>query len=370
MRKVCHVTSVHERYDTRIFHKECKSLRKAGYQVSLIVNDDIADEEIDGVKILSTKFQPSNRIERFLKGYRMVKNKIREVDAEIYHFHDPELLFLALSLKRKGKKVIFDSHENIREDIKDKEYIPKRIRVLISKLYGLFEGYVLKRIDAVIGVSLGQMKLLGQIGNNATMITNFPELVNIKARSKDKREGICFAGGINSYWSHEKIIDVLEDVKVKYMMCGPTDENYLHYLKGHRNWKYVEYKGIIKHENVEDFLGGSIAGMALLRPVHNMDKEGTLGNTKLFEYMRAGIPVIATDFSLWKEIINENKCGICVDINNRSEILNAIRYLSEHEEEARIMGENGQRIFVEKYNWETQVPILLDLYKKIMVTDG
>ena len=65
-KKVCHVTSVHPRYDVRIFHKQCKSLSNHGFDVTLLVNDDLQDEIIDGIKIISTHWKPKNRCERVL----------------------------------------------------------------------------------------------------------------------------------------------------------------------------------------------------------------------------------------------------------------------------------------------------------------
>ena len=102
--KVCHVTSAHSRYDVRIFHKECKSLAKNGFDVTLLVNDSLEDELIDGVSIKSTNFNPRNRFERMIKSQKHIKRKAIEIDAHIYHLHDPELLPLGNKLKRLGRK--------------------------------------------------------------------------------------------------------------------------------------------------------------------------------------------------------------------------------------------------------------------------
>lgn len=102
--KVCHVTSAHSRYDVRIFEKECISLAKCGYAVTLIVNDDKKDEIKDGVKIVSTGFKPSGRRQRMLSSMKYIWAKMQEVDADIYHFHDPELLQMVSRLKKRNKK--------------------------------------------------------------------------------------------------------------------------------------------------------------------------------------------------------------------------------------------------------------------------
>src|SRR5690554_5812130 len=106
-KKICHITSVHRRYDVRIFSKECRSLAKAGMDVYLLVNDGKENEEIDGVKFVSINFNAKNRYERMVKLPKLLEKKALKIDAEIYHLHDPELLPLAYKLKKKHKLVIF-----------------------------------------------------------------------------------------------------------------------------------------------------------------------------------------------------------------------------------------------------------------------
>lgn len=100
--KICHITTVHPRYDIRIFWKQCVSIARAGHEVILIVNDDQDDEEINGVKILSIKSPSTSRLSRILS--KVAKNrafkKAKDLEADIYHFHDPELLSLGIKLKK------------------------------------------------------------------------------------------------------------------------------------------------------------------------------------------------------------------------------------------------------------------------------
>lgn len=84
------------------------------------------------------------------QGVTSVYLEAMKINADIYKLHDPELLRIGLRMKRNGKKVIFDSHENYREQIKEKKYIPKWIRKGIVFLYGCFENYIVKKIDGVI----------------------------------------------------------------------------------------------------------------------------------------------------------------------------------------------------------------------------
>ena len=121
---ICHVTSAHDRYDDRIFLKECKSLREAGLKVNLIVHDELENEKKEGVDIYSTGKKYCSRWKRIFEGNKSILNTAMSISADIYHLHDPELLLIAKRLKKEGKKVVFDSHENYSLQIKEKEYIP------------------------------------------------------------------------------------------------------------------------------------------------------------------------------------------------------------------------------------------------------
>lgn len=148
--KICHVTSAHERYDTRIFHKECKSLANNGWDVYLLVNDKDADCCIDNVNIVSTEFEPKTRYERMVLSRKYIKRKCLEIDADIYHLHDPELFAIIGFLKRHGKKVIFDSHEDYVSTIKDKGWIPSKLRKIVSAAFGRYEKKIISKVDGAV----------------------------------------------------------------------------------------------------------------------------------------------------------------------------------------------------------------------------
>lgn len=364
-KKICHITSAHSRYDTRIFIKECRSLALSGYDVSLIVNDNNDDEVVDGVKILSTRYQPKNRIDRFINSGKKLFNKAVEVNADIYQLHDPDLLYVGNKLKKAGKKVIFDSHENVPMQIKDKQWIPKLIRNIVSKVYEAYEKYSAKRYDAVISVTPQTVERFIAINPNTVMITNYPIVDENEDIVRCPSKAICFAGGVNKQWNHDKILMAIEDINdIKYLLAGNVVSEYLTILKSLPAWDKVEYKGKVPHSEVKNIYSKSIAGVAL-NYSSQVEGKGTLGNTKLFEFMESKLPVICSDYKLWKEIIEKYNCGICVDPNNVEEIKEAINYIIDNPEEARLMGENGRQAVIEKYNWKTQEEVLLELYKEL-----
>lgn len=364
--KVCHVTSAHNRYDVRIFEKECTSLAKKGYDVTLIVNDNYDDETIGNVKIISTNYKYKNRIDRIFNSQKYILKKAIEVDADVYHLHDPELLIIGNKLKKTGKKVIFDSHEDVPAQIIDKQWIPQLLRSIISEIYGVYEKRSVKGYDAVISVTPHILERFEKINSNSIMITNYPIANKIQVRKDNYVNKICFAGGISEQWNHDKIINSIENIDgIEYILAGSGTKEYLNLLKSLSGWKKVKYVGKIPHDDVNDIYSESVAGMAL-NYSNQIKGTGTLGNTKIFEYMEAGLPVICTNYKLWEKIIDEYKCGICVNPSNVKEIRTAILFIINNKDKAVKMGQEGRRAIKEKFNWNIEEQKLLELYKALL----
>lgn len=362
-KKVCHITSAHGRYDVRIFIKQCKSLANNGYDVTLIVNDDKDDEVIDGVKIISTNYNPENRIDRFINSQKLLMSKAIDINADIYHLHDPDLLPIGNKLKRLGEKVIFDSHEDVPEQIRDKQWIPRIFRNMVSKMYEFYEKKSLKKYNSVISVTPHIVERLRKVNPITSMITNYPIVDKDMEVIRKPRRAICFAGGVGQQWCHDKILNAIEDIdNIKYILAGTGSDEYISMLKSLPAWSKVEYRGRVSHAEVKTIYSQSLIGMALNYSTQ-AKKEGTLGNTKLFEFMEAKLPVICTNYNLWKEIIDEYHCGLYVDPNDIEEIKYAINHIIDNPEEAKIMGERGRQAVIEKYNWGMQEKKLLELYR-------
>lgn len=370
MVRVCHMTSAHTRYDVRIFQKECVSLAEAGFQVYLTVGDELKDEVKSRVRIISSTYKPKNRVDRMFNSARKVYKKALNINAEIYHLHDPELLPYGYMLKRKGKKVIFDSHENLFGLIQEKGYIPLKLRGLSGKIFVLFLKLLCRKFDAVISVDPQLCTEYQKINSHTVLVSNFPiynEMENYMMEGGETK--LVFAGGVDEQWNHTAIVKALEklDRQTEYLLCGRADKEYLKRLSQLPKWKQVSYKGVITHEEVRKLLRGRNIGLALCSYSNNTNqKKGTLGNTKLFEIMMSGIPVICTKFESWEKIIHEYKCGICIqDPQNSNEIAEAVNYLLRHPEEAEMMGKQGEKAVKENYNWHKQEKNLLGLYRKL-----
>lgn len=363
MTKVCHVTSVHPPEDVRIFQKECVSLARAGYDVTLVQQG--GDYEKDGVHILGFGDIAPNRFQRMLMTAWRAYRRALEADADVYHLHDPELLPYGLKLKKKGKKVIFDSHENTLECILQKEWIPAPLRKMVYHWFKAHQEGVCRQLNAVISVTPNIVEYFRSINSRTVQVANFPILpAKMPPLPEQSDRTLVFAGGISLQWNHHTIIKALEKLPdCEYLLCGIADTPYLQELQALPAWERVRYLGRVPHGEVAALLAQSTVGMAVVSYSRNSDwKNGTMGNTKIFEEMLAGLPVVCTNFVLWREFVDRYHCGICIDPENPGEIASAVQYLLDHPEEARQMGENGRRAIKEEFNWGVEEKKLLALY--------
>ena len=171
---VVHITIVHRRYDSRIFHKECLSLYEAGYDVSLIVADGLGDEEKSGIKIIDIGRAESSRLKRMIKTSRKAVKAAASLKADIYHFHDPDLLIATLEL-RKEACVIFDSHEDFPALMLQRDYIPDFARRLLFRFASFTERYSAKRLSAVVcATETIQRKFLSYDNISTETVKNYP----------------------------------------------------------------------------------------------------------------------------------------------------------------------------------------------------
>lgn len=365
-RKVCHLTNVHNSKDTRIFYKECTSLAAAGYETYLVAQGECRKE--NGVRVIGIGNVPAGRLQRMTSFAKAVYEKALGLDCDIYHLHDPELLPYGLKLKKHGKKVIFDSHENTLEQMLEKEWIPYIARPLVSFIYKQYAVWALRQYDYLIAVTPHIVNQLKSINPNTIMITNYPKLIEYWPNSNKKNTmKLCFTGGVDRQWSHDLIVDSLKYVEsVEYELCGPISKGFYNQLKNNAGWEKVNFHGTVSLADSLRIQQNSDVGMALLRPSRNTDNmKGTLGNTKLFEYMMARIPIICTSFDLWNVIVDRWNCGICVPPDDEKKLLEAINFFKNHPNEAQQMGENGRKAVEQEFNWRTQEKKLLELYSEL-----
>jgi len=370
-KKICILSTVHPPFDVRIFHKEAVTLVNAGYEVLLIAQHDKA-EIVDGVKIINLK-TPVNRMARMTKTVWSAFRKALKTDAVLYHIHDPELMPIGFLLKCLGKKVIYDMHENLPKQIRNKAWINPRSRYLVSRLICFAERLFLRNIP-IIFAEISYHKDYLWVKNYETTL-NLPVLSHLAYVANGTIEKNKFVIGYMGAVSNARgSLVTLEALKIlstrgflpSFECVGPMPANHEEELLNKcREYQLtnVKFYGYLPADKGWPVMQRCSVGLALLHPISNYYESYP---TKIFEYMAMGIPVIASNFPLYRSIIEDHKCGICVDPLDPQAIADALYRLMDNPSEAKAMGARGRAAVEEIYNWDVESVKLLDFYTKVL----
>ncbi|NHN29382.1 glycosyltransferase family 4 protein [Paenibacillus agricola] len=374
--KIVHFTSVHHVYDTRITIKECSSLQNYGHDVRLIAAHD-KNELVGGIQVIGIGKGPKHRLARMLVTTARVFRECLKQKADIYHYHDPELMPIGLLLKWLGKRVIYDVHEDVPRDIYSKFWIPGWLKKPVSLCVEATERFVAKRMDAIVPATPYIANRFRTYNPHTYEIQNFPlldELVSLEVEVNDNENKsgemnyIAYIGSISEVRGIKDTMECLEQLNlvmpVRLLLGGDfSPPALLDEVRQLRGWQYVDYRGRVDREQFREMMAQSKVGLVVLHPEPNFMMSQP---NKLFEYMSASVPVLASDFPLWKLIVEGNQCGMCIPPMQPHLMTQAIQYMLEHPEETRRMGENGRTAAATQYNWQPEGRKLNELYERLM----
>jgi glycosyltransferase involved in cell wall biosynthesis len=365
--KIAHLTSAHPRFDIRIFHKQCRSLVRAGHEVMLVVADGQGAASVDGVSIVDVG-APSGRAARMLHATRRVLSAAIAQDADAYHLHDPELLPIGVLLKRRGKIVIFDSHEDYPKQLRGKHYLSPMLRSMASASVAAVERWACPRFDAIVAATPSIREKFDGFHRRVVEVNNYPmaeELLPDAASAAREPRTACYVGAIDvSRGIHEMLAAIARTAPgTRLLLAGRFVQQSLRAESvAQEGWSRVEELGIVGRAGVRNMLARSSAGLVTLHPRLNYVDSQPI---KMFEYMAAGVPVVCSSFPLWRGIVEGHRCGICVDPMNPGEIAAAIDRLASSPGEVEEMGRRGREAVRERFNWAVEEAKLLDLYRGI-----
>lgn len=377
--KIAILTTVHPPLDGRIFYKQALSLAKAGHQVTYIAPHDtqatlVAEEE----QIIYIPFtvhvrQRMARPKRWLELMALLhKNTF-----DVWHFHDPELLPLTVVWKflfAPHVHLIYDLHEDLPKNLRDKLWIPRWLRGLVARAAEHVETWGIRQCSAVIAATDGIEQRVGRSAQYAVTVHNYPLLANsasLPLAQKKKQSNllrVIYVGSMTPTRGIREIVQAmtyLTDIPVLLVLVGefwpaPFEQEILS-LAGSN----VEIVGKIPFTKVPAQLADSDIGIICLHATPAYVESLPI---KLFEYMQAGLPVIASDFPMWRQILDGASAGVFVDPTNPHQIAEAIRSLALHPEQRSLMGKMGQKAVNERYSWQSEEHILLAVYQKLAST--
>ena len=369
---ICHITTVHSYDDVRIFHKECVSLSSAGYRVILLASKTQVERNIsDNFIIQPASRSFKNRILRMtLGGWRTYRRALK-LKADVYHFHDPEFIPFALMLRRKGLKVIYDAHEDVPRQILSKHYFPSIVRHLIARLFRKYENHALRRMSAACVATPPMLRRYGSNCLDTVLIPNFPLMSEFPTvRNWDAREhAIAYVGGITEVRGIFQLVQMMERVDSLLYLGGRfVPDTLFRRVAAMPGWSKVKYLGEINREQVAEVLSTVKLGVVplLTTPNHSISYP-----VKMFEYMASGIPVVASDIPLWREIIEKAQCGVLINPLDIQQMAHVVNYLLSNRGVAQAMGAQGREAVEAFYNWKTggEKP-LLNLYERIIAQNS
>lgn len=360
MRGVAHLSSVHPLHDTRILHRECRALSDAGYEVSLVIRND-RDDTYRGVRILGLPGY-SNRVQRMIMGPARVLLRALRIPADIFHFHDPELIPVGLFLKAIGKRVIMDVHEDLPAQVQHKTWIPLVLRAIVGRAIGLIEAVTARFFDAVVTATPYIAARFKVYNPRTVVVANLPVLEEFSntASQNSRENAVCYVGAITK---ERGIFDMLRAVALcetnLHLVGEVYPESLIQVMKNTPGWERVIYHGRLGRDGVAGILSRCKVGLVCLHPTPNYVNAWPV---KLFEYMAAGVPFVASDFPVWKELVGRSKAGVFVSPERPREIADAIACILRDESSCQTLSKNGRRFVAEEMNWNSEARTLIGLY--------
>lgn len=389
--KAVHLTSVHVADDNRIFHKECRSLAEAGFEVVLVAPHP-ADEVFQGIQIRAVP-KPGNRLVRmFVTTTRVLRRGVAE-KGDVYHIHDPEMVPWALVLRLMGKPVVYDVHEDYVTGIAAVDYLPKPIAWSAARIYSLFENIARRTFTIVIAERYYERRLKGAVHvlnhmrqDLADGLAAIPRTTEPQARPRflyagsitESRGALILAElttrvpGIELVMVGRCYPELLEQMEARsgdtaINLVDEDGETTVHRANDAPNAASLTIEGVgfhVPHERIIHALSQQWTGALAVFPPSDFYREKEL--TKFFEYMAAGLPIISSNFPTWRALIETHEVGLVVDPRSLDEVASAALRLHSRPDEAWRFAQNGRTAMAEHFSWSSQADRLIDVYNRLI----
>lgn len=372
IKTIIHFTTAHPRTDTRIRVKQAASLASGiNTKVLLFVQDGKGPEtdEAIGLQVIDTGPKLGNRFVRMTLGTLRMLQAVQRARPDVAHFHDPELIPAGVVLKLSGIKVIYDVHEDVPKQILGKYYLPLVVRKPVAWAMMLVERAARRFFDAIVPAT---PEIANRFPASKTVVVqNFPISEEFVAQAPvpyDSRPPhFAYIGAITMARGAVEMVEAISRVssdEAELLIAGAfSPENLQPEIEKLIGWKKVGFLGWADRKQVASLLGNMRAGLVVLRPTKRYPDAYPV---KMFEYMAAGLPVIASDFPLWREIVDGAGCGLLVDPLDPEAIAETLQWVLDHPAEAEAMGRRGRQAVEEKYNWERESKNLTGLYRQLL----
>ncbi|MCK4293065.1 MAG: glycosyltransferase family 4 protein [Planctomycetes bacterium] len=368
--KVCILTSLHSPLDGRIFHRQAKTLAQEGYDVTLIAQYD-KEDIVGGVRIIPLP-KTKNRFKRMTKTSWLLFRLALKQKADVYHFHDVELIFVGIFLKLMNKKVIYDVHEDYPKALMSKFWIPTVLRKFMAVGIDCIQKVCMNFFDLIIvaGDDIAESFSKCRLCKKMIVLRNVPLKGFAAACSTDgqKPNNIIYVGALLRIRGIMEITEAMKYVRnvARLYLVGTFVRTEFEREVRQLATENVEIIGQVNYAEIPNFLRTAKIGLICFYPEPNHIGALSGRNNKLYEYMAGGLAIIGSDLPSWKEIIESGPVGVTVNPKNPKAIASAIDYLLDNPEVLKQMGRNARKAIFEKYNWESESEKLLEVYGKLL----
>ncbi len=370
--KICILTTGHSPFDSRIFYKQANSLKKICDDITIIGPYDKEFEIVSGIKIKGIP-KPKDLKGRFFILDLIIEKAIEE-RADIYHFHDFEIIYKALKIKRKlpNSKIIYDVHEHYPDMVRMSKKVPKPIRALTTLMVDKSELYISKKFDFIITADEAVKDRFNNISKSVEVIHNYTQFNAIKNDLIKKEYDIIYQGGITIERGALQILKAIKILKsnpkyenIKMVFVGPfgyakCKDILMKYISDNDLESNIIFTGRVDHDIVREYMYKSKIGLVPLLPEPKYFKNIP---TKQFEYMSCGIPVIGSYMPPIKRYITAYNSGIVINPLDEVDIAENIAKLLMDEDLIKCMGDNGIKAISEEFNWKQEEEKLINIYK-------
>ena len=360
MIKIAHITSTHAFDDPRIFHRHCLSLSRSGYSTYFTNVKKAFYKNFNLVTIPPNR----NRFSRFTINNFYLLKKIQNIKPQIIEYHDPDLLFLAILLKLLGYKVIANIHENLSDQILNKYWIPKYIRVLLSYFLKLLFPFLTDLFSDGRVCATDYIKKFHKNKNTISTL-NFPTIDFLQEKENSKRSNkklsVIYVGVLEKkrgidYWDNFLKLERVSEIHLVGKF-SPTELEE-QYRSKFNNIERVHIYGQRNYSEIKKYIDQCDIGICLIES--NQAYYNSLP-TKIFEYLARHKPVITNRFpELVKVLENKNCCVFIEDVERELQmaIENIFHNYDYFSKNARIASHD--------LNWMSQEKKYLKLINEIV----
>lgn len=311
--------------------------------------------------------KPKTKIHRIIFSQFQMLKKLLKSKADIYHFHDPELMFTGVILKMTGRKVIFDIHEDFPAQLRSKVYLNRPTLLVLSKIYAAFESLMIRFFDYNITVNEDIQARLKRSSKDVEVVYNYPilsEFTGIEHDWNNKERAICYVGGVTRIRGLKSLVLAASLSSCKLILGGSFDEKaYEEELKSLPEWNNVEYLGQVSREQMFEVFKRSSLGIIPFLPEPNHVKATP---NKFFEYLSAGLPIVISNFEKWQSFIDRYGVGKTFIPGDEKSMAKAINSLLQDKDALEQMSHDARKLTIETRNWDNEAQKIKNLYQKVL----